>query len=310
MVGSPKAYESATSLWVDTPPPGASSLTNTNTTVLTPAQQAQQLLTELLTTHRFRVAIGHEGPLLKYLTSHPSGGWGPKALLAKLRSKQSVDDQIFAELGPKHVLTIIAGPQVLGISLQGPTPAVAVGTLKALVDQFNLERRNLDVGRAQAAVTYFQNQVNAATAGLTAAKGNLASGASAGGDTHALAQAERVAAARLRTATRSFNQASLNLAASRGEQGIFRVIDPIKLPAKAVTGKKKTLFGIVAGLFVGALISFLGIVAVSNRDGRSADESHLREAVIRPHEPLQEAGLATNGSSSETWARVAERGGG
>jgi hypothetical protein len=310
VVGSPKAYQSATSLWVDTPPPGVSSLNNTNTTLLTPSAQAQQLLTELLTTRHFRLAVGDEGPLAKYLATHSTDGWGPKALLAKLRGKGSVDDRVFAALGPKQVLTTIAGPQVLGISLQGPTPAVAVGTLQALVDQFNAERKNLDVGRAQSAMAYYQNQVKAAQAGLVSAQTNLANGTASGSDTHALAQAERVAETRLRIATRAFNQTALTLSASRGEQGIFKVIDPIKLPAKSVMKKKKTIFALVAGLFVGAMISFLGIVFVTNREQRAAGAS-LHDALLRSHDAVVPEAVGTNGSSAETRApAAAERGGG
>src|SRR5438105_6626974 len=155
VVGAPKQYESATSLWVDTPPPGLSSLENTNTSILTPSAQAQQLLSELLTTRRFRVAIGHEGPLAHYLATHSSAGWGPKAMLAQLRGQGAVDDRVFKELGPKNVLTTIAGPQVLGVSVRVPAPAVTGGPLKALVDQFNLERRSLAVGREQASISVF-----------------------------------------------------------------------------------------------------------------------------------------------------------
>lgn len=311
VIGSPKAYESATSLWVDTPPPGASSLNNTNTTLLTPAAQAQQLLTELLTTRHFRLAVGDEGPLATYLAKHSTDGWGPKALLATLRGKGSVDDRVFAALSAKHVLTTLAGPQVLGISLQGPTPSVAVGTLNALVDQLNAERRNLDVSRAQSSMVYFQNQVNAAKAGLAAAQTNLANGAASGSDTHALAQAERVAETRMRSATRDYNQAALNLGATRGEQGIFKVIDPIKLPAKPVTGKKKTLFALVAGLFVGALISFLGVLVVSNREQRAVEAPALHDATLRPHDSVAPEVVGTNGSAAEARApAAAERGGG
>ena len=83
VAGAPKAYKSSTSLWVDTPPPAASSLDQTNATLVTPAAQAQQFLGELLTTRRFRLGVGHGGPLARYFATHAPGGWGPSALLSR-----------------------------------------------------------------------------------------------------------------------------------------------------------------------------------------------------------------------------------
>jgi uncharacterized protein involved in exopolysaccharide biosynthesis len=312
VVGSGTKFEASTSLWVDTPAPGVSSLENTNTSLLTPSAQAQQLLGELLTTRSFRLAVGHEGPLASYVAKHPAPGWGPGAFLAKVRGSGSVDDRISAALGPKNVLTTIAGPQVLGVSVRSTSSPVAVGTLKALVDQFNLERKNLDVGRQQASMSFYKNQVLAAQATLSAAQTNLQNGSAPGSTAslHDLTQAEHVAEARLRTATRAYNQAALNVAASKSEKGIFRVIDPIEPPAKAVGGKKKTLFALVAGLFVGALMSFLGIVFVSGRENRAG-----RDALGAPEvdaELLGEPLVASANGASHAAPRipvVEERGG-
>src|SRR5205085_10624649 len=107
VLATPKTYEAGASLWVDTPPPGASSLNQTNTSILSPAAQSQQLLSELLTTRQFRLTIGHQGPMAQYFAAHPSQGWGPTALLAKLRGSKSVDDQTAAALAVGHVVTTV-----------------------------------------------------------------------------------------------------------------------------------------------------------------------------------------------------------
>ena len=126
VLGTPSQYKAAASLWVDTPAPGPSSLNETNTSELPPAAQAQQLLAELLATRQFRLDVGHKGPLSKYYAQHPSEGWGPKGLLRKLRGTGSVDDRTAAALDPKHVITAVAGPQVLELASQGMTnPEIA-----------------------------------------------------------------------------------------------------------------------------------------------------------------------------------------
>jgi hypothetical protein len=156
-------------------------------------------------------------------------------------------------------------------------------------------------------MTYFQNQVRAASAGLKTAQQNLANGSVPGStaDLHALTQASRVAKSRLTTATRAYNQAALNLAASRGEQQIFKVIDPIQGPAKPVAKKKKSLFALFAGLFVGGLLSFFGIVFVSGREQRAAEADGV---VDWSHDgaPAEPAVAATNGSAGTPHIPVTE----
>ena len=67
----------------------------------------------------------------------------------------------------------------------------------------------------------------------------------------------------------------------------YQVRDKPTLPAPAVGGMKKSVFGVVAGIFVGLLISFLAIVLLtssedkedSDRDDREREE--LREVIAR-----------------------------
>src|SRR3954454_7851836 len=67
VVGTPKQYKAGASLFVDTPVTQPSSFNDPNPGDVTPAAQSQQLLNELLATRSFRMKIGHEGPLTKYL---------------------------------------------------------------------------------------------------------------------------------------------------------------------------------------------------------------------------------------------------
>src|SRR4029079_1356272 len=81
VAGTPKQYKAGASLFVDTPVTQPSSFEDPNPGDVTPAAQSQQLLNELLATRSFRLKVGHQGPLTKYLATHPGEGWGPKALL-------------------------------------------------------------------------------------------------------------------------------------------------------------------------------------------------------------------------------------
>src|SRR6476646_11079167 len=133
MFGAQKSYMSTVSLWVDNAAPADSSLGNANPAVTPPSQQEQQVVTELLATPSFALAVGHHSQLASYLAANPSGGMTPAALLKQLSGPGSLDDRIITALGPKAVLTNTPGPQVLQVSFTGPTPAVAQGTLTALV---------------------------------------------------------------------------------------------------------------------------------------------------------------------------------
>src|SRR3954454_18475232 len=73
--GAPKSYQSHTSLWVDYPPPAPSSLTVTDPSMRTPADQHKLILDELMQTRDFRVAVARRGPLARYLQSGPAKGW-------------------------------------------------------------------------------------------------------------------------------------------------------------------------------------------------------------------------------------------
>lgn len=266
VLGTPNQYEAKTSLWVDTPPPAMSSLEQTDASVLTPAAQAQMLLDELLTTRSFRLAIAAAGPLRNFLERHQTRGYSPQAVLARVRGEGSLDDRVLAALGPKNVSTTLAGPQVLRITLRGPTRTVAAGTLQALIDQLNVERRNLDVGRYEDQVAFFENEAKAARSEL--AKG--------------VRDMVRTVKASLITAQRSLDQAALDLAASQREQGMFSVVDPVALPAKPVVRAKMTVLLLAAGVIIGTIISSLAVVAASGfgatrTPAREPDASSPRE---------------------------------
>jgi hypothetical protein len=303
VAGTPKEYKAGASLFVDTPVTQPSSFNDPNPGDVTPAAQSQQLLNELLATRSFRLKIGQAGPLTKYLATHRGEGWGPKALLGKLKAGGSAEDRTWNALDAKHVVTMLPGGQIMSIELHGPTPEVAVGTLRALLKTFARERQAIDVARQARGVSHYKNQLATAQAQLDDINTQIASGEISPTAAPAL---QRAAEARVRRATRAVGQATFSLDAARGSGPMYQVIDKPSLPAPAVSGMKKAVFGLFAGIFVGCLISFLAIVLLTGSDEKREREE-LREVIARADDdaPLDvEQATGTNGSAVPQVPRV------
>lgn len=306
VVATPKEYKAGAALFVDNPVTQPSSFVNPNPSEPTPAAQAQQLLTELMATRSFRLKVGRKGPLTKYLATHPSEGWGPKGLLRQLRGTPSAEDRTWDALDEKHVITALPGGQIMSIELRGPTPEVAVGTLSALVATLGQERRAIDVARQQSAVTHFKNQMDTATSAINQIDATIASGNVSPAQAQVLDQSRKAAVTRLKRGTRGYNQAALSLAAAKEAPPTYQLRDKPSLPAPAVSGMKKSVFGVVAGIFVGFLISFLAIVLLTGSDEKREREE-LREVIARADDdvPLDaDQATGTNGSAVPRVPRV------
>ncbi len=90
----------------------------------------------------------------------------------------------------------------------------------------------------------------------------------------------------------------------------YGVLDKPTLPAPAVGGMKKSVFGVVAGIFVGLLISFLAIVLITSsedkedKDRDDHEREELREVIARADDLDVEAPRGTNGSTVPQVPRV------
>jgi hypothetical protein len=285
VVTAPAAYVSKSTLWFDTPPTDPSSLAETNTALLTPAAQAQQLLAELLATRQFRLTVGRTSPLGRYLKQHPVSTSSPAGLLTRLRGGESVTDRLVSALGTANVGMAIPGPQVLALSFQGPDPAVTRATLQALITEFNGERGDLGVARLESTVAFYRSQASAASSALAAAKQKLATTANDVNAHRDAALQKATAASRLSKATKALNQALLTLAATRSDAEHFQVIDAPSLPLGPTSHHKKQLFAVLAGLFAGGVVSFFGIAmltALQGRRSRDAEQATLVAVVTEP----------------------------
>lgn len=287
-VGSPAVYRSSTSLWSDTAGGSANDLTGAPP----PAAQEQTMLNELLQTQAFQKSVAEAGPLAGYLRTHPSQGFGPGALMQKLRGAPTLDERIASALSPKRVTSLVLGPHVLKVSFDGPTPQVSYATLGVLISQYEKQR---DALRADALDSY-RASVTAASKALTDARTKVQAymrvhpGASASDPTRiSLQHAASNALDQLSGATQGLTDAantSLDSAATS-----LRVVDKPELPTAAFSRHKKLVFGVIAGMFVGALISFIAIYALTKRSsGTTAEVEVVRrgDVVTEPQVPRLE----------------------
>jgi hypothetical protein len=289
-LGSPKLYRSSTSLWSDT----AGGSANDASGAPPPATQEQTMLNELLLTQYFPRRIAQKSPLEAYLKSHPSDGWGPGALLAKLRGPATLEDRVATALSPKRVTSLVLGPHVLKISYDGPSPTVSYETLRALVREFEKQR---DALRADA-ITSYKDAITAASQALAKARADVSTyirehpGVSqTDPQMRALLHSERNALDQLTGATEGLNQAANS--ALGNSQATLRVVDPPEVPMAAYGRHKRFVFAIFAGMFVGALISAIVIFALTKtgKTAAYADVEVVRRDEVDARRETQTRGL-------------------
>jgi uncharacterized protein involved in exopolysaccharide biosynthesis len=263
-LGAPAVYRSSTSLWSDTAGGSANDLTGAPP----PAAQEQTMLNELLQTQAFQKSVAEAGPLADYLRAHPSQGWGPGVVMQKLRGAPTLDDRIATALSSKRVTSLVLGPHVLKVSYDGPTPQVSYDTLRALISQYEKQRDAL----RDDALNSYRDSVAAATKALSDAKTQVQTylrehpGVSASDPGMvALQHAQRNALDQVAAATQGLTDAANSSLDSTA--GTLRVVDKPEVPTAAYGTHKKLLFGLIAGLFVGALVSGIAIYAITKRSG-------------------------------------------
>ena len=304
---TPKTYQATASLWFDTGPvPTNTPLVSTQT----PADQASATFRELLSTHEFDVNAGRRGPLADYFDStgnFPSSDpitplvhWLERKPqpTGQLRT-QMVDDGVVLTL-QKYVLVIPSEPHVVGLSFNFQDPAIAAGTLQALIDQFQDEVKKAALGTAQSQLDFYNGQVTAQQKVVD--EKNAAAAAYA--QTHpgannplnpdptyvGLAQDAQLAQQQLASLTKERDQAQVDVASIKqpGPYG-FRVVDPPQAPIGATGLLKTVLLGFGGGLGVGLLligvICFL-LVTADHTALRGRDISRTLNVIIVGEVPL------------------------
>ena len=252
--GATKKYESSASLWVDNGPLSGSALNSASGSQ--PSSTEDTLLTELLATKSFAVAVGDGSTLRGYVAGQGGGG-------------NQIDNNLATAVA-SGASASTPGPQVLQVSFTGPTPTIAQSTLESLIAHLQRSMTHYSQTFGQASETYYRSQVSAATRAVSRATASAAAFVqnhpgvtTAKNETYAgLVAAQQSATSQLATATSGLNQA-IGQAAGGGVSTTVSVIDPPSLPATPTAGKKKALLEVVGGLLAGALISLLIIVAMT-----------------------------------------------
>lgn len=244
------SYMSTASLWVDTAPPSASSVgPGAASLPTTPASAEQSLLSELITTNQFAVAVAN-GSLLG----------------RSIGSQAQIDAKAATYLTSAQVGSIAAGPQVLALSYTAPSAAMARSVLNGIINELIREGSGLTATHAQQSVAYYKALGAQQSSSLATASANVQAYLSQ--HPNATSQSSPTLSA-LVSAENALNQqlAQTNSALSqaKGLSGSGWMVDVIDRPSSAVAnalGKKKMLEVLIGGLFGGALISFLGVVAL------------------------------------------------
>jgi hypothetical protein len=155
-------------------------------------------------------------------------------------------------------------------------------------------------------MTRFGIQISAAKTTLARLNNEVNSGTLSSAELQGLIPVQRTAQTQLRTATRGYNLATLALDAAKKETPTYRMIDKPALPAPAVSGMKKSVMMVFAGMFVGFL--------TGSESKAGSDE--LRDVVAQAHSdpvPLErDAVKGSNGNGAgaqESAPKKAERAG-
>jgi hypothetical protein len=271
-MGKAKTYQSSASLWVDNAAPaGGSSLSALNFVGQAPSSQEQSTLTELLATPGFLLAVANGSLLKPYMLAPHSDGWGPTALIKKLKGGNPGSDASLESSVAAGVTSRVPGPQVLQISYTGPTPIVAQSTLQAVVRELQTSAAKFGQLYGHSAVSYDRTQLQSASATLTQVRqeanrylGQHPAAMTQNNPTYAsLMAAETVAGTQV-----AQDEASLQSAVNQTQTGAtgakVRVIDQASLPIDPVSaGKKKVVEAVVGGAFAGLVITFLAILAMT-----------------------------------------------
>jgi len=295
---SPRQYESSARIFFDDP----------TGTISNPADAQQQSLTQLIATRSFCAKVASGGPLDTYLEQQATA---PPSFLTRvlrklhLKSRSTgwtqvqIDDQAYQLLNSKAVTVLAAGPNIVSITFDAASPALAQGTTQAIADQFTAEILSDMQAQSQAAVTFYTEQVKGQDAALAAADvavyqylaahpSEAATTAIPDATLTELRRTDDGARQRDADLQGKLDQASLQLAQEQQPgAGNFRIIDPANLPYQPTSLIKPLLFSGIGGLLAGIFVMLFGLLALTFADG----------SVRRPEDVQSVLGLTVVGTA-------------
>jgi uncharacterized protein involved in exopolysaccharide biosynthesis len=245
--GQPREYVSQASLWADAPVPNDTTILNAPNP--TPAEQEMGVLQELLHTRKF---VG--------------GVWD--RLVADGVEHGPPNDTQLGSLA-KSIGVATGGAHILALAVTDRTPAHARAAAKAAIAELIAEVATTRQNRLKQLVTFYTDQVNAASQELANAQDQLAAYLAAhpaGSNSTESGTGEAAVEGALITARQHFDDASASLLTA--QQGLdsakdsteLRVVDAPVLPGGPQSRKKQLAFAGVAGLVAGGLVSLLTLI--------------------------------------------------
>jgi hypothetical protein len=267
---------------------------STAQTTTGPALFEQGILSELLATDSFDLAVGRNSAL----KASVSGA------TARARNN-AIEAAVAAGAGSES-----PGPQVLLITFTGASPSIAQSTLSSLIAELQKSTARYGQDYGQTATSYYTTQLAAADSTQTKARDALASyhrahpgSTSANDPAYAqLSAALTTASAQVASTTQSLNQARAE--ARLGVLGAtVRVADSPSLPTSATESKKKEAAFVVGAGIGGALLDLLIVIALTKGEADPLESEVSRRpapfpALGSPQEP--EPRYATNGHRNGT----------
>jgi hypothetical protein len=254
-------------LWVDTIAATQSSLQAPNQWT-SPAAQDQPVLQEFLASRQFLVNVGRRGPLAAMLTGHQNGK-SPAV-------QNAVDNEVAVLLA--HAFTVsIVGPNLVGVTMTGASPAYLPGTLNAVAAEFVAEVDANIQAHSSASAAVFQAQLNDAEKQLNqdmaaaAAYRNGHPGASTQTDNQYSQMADAV-----QNDQKNITQLQGNVGqAASGLSTLSAHVSDPPVGAVELSNKKHKIFTIVAGLAAGLIISILALSALTALDKTARREEDI-----------------------------------
>jgi uncharacterized protein involved in exopolysaccharide biosynthesis len=269
----PSTYSSTTTVWFDSPLPNTSSIDQSSWNAPVPATQANSLMQQLLKTRAFLIKVGHRGPvgrgaIANYIIAKQQAKGGTKGRL----TNDEMDDLIVRTLSPA-LSSVVVGNQVIQLNMTGQDPAMMRSTLDAVVAQYFEEVTATRQARLQAVVGYYEPLLADAAKDVERTRGEAVSYVRTHPEAaftvtdpayNALAGAASGAQAQYQDLEQHYSEANHALALADASMS-SKVIDPAGAPKRAST-KKKAIFAEGAAVMLGALVSVIGIAALTALD--------------------------------------------
>jgi uncharacterized protein involved in exopolysaccharide biosynthesis len=251
-----KTYTATSSVWFDSQIPGPAYFDATGNPGMQPAQQAQTLLTQLLSTKDFVTKAANRAPLVDWARAH---GVSPDQASTRLAG---------------GVTAVQVGPQVMRLFAIDKDPTAATLELQAVTDEYFDTVQGIRSSRSQDSINYYQPRLDDAAKVKAQADAAQLAYLQAHPEAGAVGATDPTYASLVSAATTARQQyLDLQSAMTQAQQAlgteqttaISHVIDP---PGNAVASsmKKKAIFAGAAGLFFGLLLGLLGLIALTAAD--------------------------------------------